>query len=190
MPQAMYATQVCCPQSPWPCGRPLLTWASAGDTHTLKGRQDPLDWERPVYLPCRLATCRHWLLLIPLMMTNHHHDRDHHTGLAWWLRGKESACRCRRHWALSLDPASGRSPGGGNDNPCSREPRGQRIPAGYSPRSPKGLETATEHAFFPAGFLLATESLWKSRTSQVALMMALSTCKPPDRSFQKAQAAS
>ena len=29
---------VCCTQSPYPCGRPLLTCASAGDTQTLKGR--------------------------------------------------------------------------------------------------------------------------------------------------------
>ena len=31
-------TQVCCTQSPCPCGRPLLTCASSGDTQTLKGR--------------------------------------------------------------------------------------------------------------------------------------------------------
>ena len=31
-------TQVCCSQSPWPHGWPLLTQASAGDTQTLKGR--------------------------------------------------------------------------------------------------------------------------------------------------------
>ena len=30
-------TQVCCTQSPCPCGRPLLTRTSAGDTQTLKG---------------------------------------------------------------------------------------------------------------------------------------------------------
>ena len=30
--------QVCCTQSPCPCGRPLLTCTSAGDTQTLKGR--------------------------------------------------------------------------------------------------------------------------------------------------------
>ena len=27
-------TQLCCTQSPHPCGRPLLTWTSAGDTQT------------------------------------------------------------------------------------------------------------------------------------------------------------
>ena len=31
-------TQVCCSQSPCPCGRPLLTHASTGNTQTLKGR--------------------------------------------------------------------------------------------------------------------------------------------------------
>ena len=31
-------TQVCCTQSPGPCGKPLVTHASAGDTQTLKGR--------------------------------------------------------------------------------------------------------------------------------------------------------
>ena len=30
-------TQVCCIQSPCPCGRPLLTHTSAGDSQTLKG---------------------------------------------------------------------------------------------------------------------------------------------------------
>ena len=33
-------TQVCCTQSPCPCGRPLLTCTSTGDTQTLKGRSD------------------------------------------------------------------------------------------------------------------------------------------------------
>ena len=31
-------TQVCCTQSPCPCGRPLLFHTSTGDTQTLKGR--------------------------------------------------------------------------------------------------------------------------------------------------------
>ena len=30
-------TQICCTQSPCPCGRPLLTWTSTGDSQTLKG---------------------------------------------------------------------------------------------------------------------------------------------------------
>ena len=30
--------QVCCTQRPCPCGRPLLTWTSAGDSQTLRGR--------------------------------------------------------------------------------------------------------------------------------------------------------
>jgi len=32
------ATRVCCDQSPCPCGWPLLTRVSTGDTQTLKGR--------------------------------------------------------------------------------------------------------------------------------------------------------
>ena len=30
--------EICCSQSPCPCGRPLLACASTGDTQTLKGR--------------------------------------------------------------------------------------------------------------------------------------------------------
>ena len=33
-------THVCCSQSSCPCGRPLLTHTSTGDTQTLKGRSD------------------------------------------------------------------------------------------------------------------------------------------------------
>ena len=33
-----WVTQVCCTQSPCPCGRPLLTYISAGDKQTLKDR--------------------------------------------------------------------------------------------------------------------------------------------------------
>ena len=32
------ASQICCNQRPYPCGRPLLTHASTGETQTLKGR--------------------------------------------------------------------------------------------------------------------------------------------------------
>ena len=34
LPQRLCHTQVCCTQSPCPCGRPLLTHTSAGDTQT------------------------------------------------------------------------------------------------------------------------------------------------------------
>ena len=37
-------TQVCCSQSPCPCGSPLLTRDSAGDTQTLKGRSGHSLW--------------------------------------------------------------------------------------------------------------------------------------------------
>ena len=36
-------TQVCCTQSPCPCGRPLLTRTSSGDTQTHKGRSDSVS---------------------------------------------------------------------------------------------------------------------------------------------------
>ena len=55
---------------------------------------------------------------------------------------------------------------------------------------PRGLRLGTEHTSLPAGFLPAADSLWKSCMSQVALMMALCTCKPSNRSLPKAQAAS
>ena len=38
-----HVSQVCCSQSPWPCGRPLLTHAFAGDTQTLKGRSGSIS---------------------------------------------------------------------------------------------------------------------------------------------------
>ena len=40
-------TQVCCTQSPCPCGRPLLTHTSTGNTQTLKGRSDSVSMGSP-----------------------------------------------------------------------------------------------------------------------------------------------
>ena len=40
-------TQVCCTQSPCPCGRPLLTRTSAGDTQTLIGRSGSVSVGSP-----------------------------------------------------------------------------------------------------------------------------------------------
>ena len=40
-------TQVCCIQSPCPCGRPLLTHTSAGDNQTLKGRSGSVSVGSP-----------------------------------------------------------------------------------------------------------------------------------------------
>ena len=40
-------TLVCCTQSPCPCSRPLLTYASIGDTQTLKGRSGSVSVESP-----------------------------------------------------------------------------------------------------------------------------------------------
>ena len=45
MPHAV--TQVSCTQSPCPCGRPLLTCTSVGDTQTLKGRSGSVSVESP-----------------------------------------------------------------------------------------------------------------------------------------------
>ena len=42
-------TQVCCSQSPYLCGRPLLTHASAGNSQTLKGRSDSVSVGSLVY---------------------------------------------------------------------------------------------------------------------------------------------
>ena len=40
-------TQGCCTQSPWPCGSPLLTRTSAGDSQTLKGRSGSVSVGSP-----------------------------------------------------------------------------------------------------------------------------------------------
>ena len=40
-------TQVWCTQSPWPCGRPLLTRTSSGDTQTLKARSSLISVGSP-----------------------------------------------------------------------------------------------------------------------------------------------
>ena len=40
-------TQVCCTQSPCPCGSPLLTRTSTGDAQTLKGRSGSVSVESP-----------------------------------------------------------------------------------------------------------------------------------------------
>ena len=45
--QGLCHTQVCCPQSPCPCSRPLLTRTSTGDTQTLKGRSGSLSVVSP-----------------------------------------------------------------------------------------------------------------------------------------------
>ena len=37
-------TQVCCTQSPCPCGRPLLAHTSSEDTQTLKSRSSSVSW--------------------------------------------------------------------------------------------------------------------------------------------------
>ena len=44
----------------------------------------------------------------------------------WWLRGKESACQCRRH---GFDPQSGKIPHGAEQlSPCPRAEEPQKKP--------------------------------------------------------------
>ena len=52
------ATQVCCSQSPWPCVRPLLTHASAGDTQTLKSRSGSVSCRGHCSFPWVLVCTR------------------------------------------------------------------------------------------------------------------------------------
>ena len=46
--EGLYRTQVCCTQSLSPCGRPLLTHTSTGDTQTLNGRSGSVSVGSPV----------------------------------------------------------------------------------------------------------------------------------------------
>ena len=46
-PEGLCHTQVCGTQSPCPCGRPLLTCTSSGDTQTLKGRSGSVSVRSP-----------------------------------------------------------------------------------------------------------------------------------------------
>ena len=45
--EGLYHTQDCCTQSPCPCGRPLMTRTSTGDTQTLKGRSGSVSVGSP-----------------------------------------------------------------------------------------------------------------------------------------------
>ena len=45
--EGLYHTQDCCTQSPCPCGRPLLTLTSAGDTQTVQGRSGSVSVGSP-----------------------------------------------------------------------------------------------------------------------------------------------
>ena len=46
--EGLFHTHICCPQSPSPCGRPLLTCTCTGDTQTLNGRSDSVSVGSPV----------------------------------------------------------------------------------------------------------------------------------------------
>ena len=56
-------TQVCCIQSPCPCGRSLLTCTSTGDTQTLKGRSDSVSVGSPGAFKAlfELSECLWWV---------------------------------------------------------------------------------------------------------------------------------
>ena len=45
--ESLCDTQVCCTQTPWPCGRPLLTCTAAGDSQALKGRSGSVSVGSP-----------------------------------------------------------------------------------------------------------------------------------------------
>ena len=45
--ESLCHTQLCCTQSPCPCGKPLLTCTSAGDTQTLKGKSGSVSVGSP-----------------------------------------------------------------------------------------------------------------------------------------------
>ena len=72
-------------------------------------------------------------------------------GLPWWLRGKESACQCKRHKRCRFNPWVGKIPWrrAWHPTPVSLpgESHGQRSLAGYSPWSHKESDTteATAH---------------------------------------------
>ena len=70
------------------------------------------------------------------------------SGLPWWLRGKESACKVGDSGDVGLIPGSGRSPGGGNGNPLrysGLETPMDRSLVGHSPWGRKESDT-TEHS--------------------------------------------
>ena len=65
-------------------------------------------------------------------------------GLPQWLSGKESTCNEGDTGDVSLITGSGRSPGGGHNNPlqysCLENTHAQRSLAGYSPWDCKELD--------------------------------------------------
>ena len=67
-------------------------------------------------------------------------------GLPWWLSGKESACRRRRHRRCGFDPWVGKMPWRGKWQPVlislSRRSHGQKSLVGYRPRGCQESDTA------------------------------------------------
>ena len=91
-------------------------------------RPDSLTFPRDQRCACPLwCQCPHWPLTLPLHLSQRclAHTGPHYTcydgllmwlGLPWWLSGKESAGSAGAADVGSI-PGSGRSPGGGHDNP-------------------------------------------------------------------------
>ena len=67
-----HASQVCCSESPCPCGRTLLTRASAGDTQTLKGRSVSVSCEVPGSWCTQSFVCTLWASLVGMRFDSKH----------------------------------------------------------------------------------------------------------------------
>ena len=68
-----------------------------------------------------------------------------HSGVSWWLSGKESACSAGDIGDMGLIPGLGRSPGGEHGNPlqfaCLENPHRERSLEGYNPWGRKESDT-------------------------------------------------
>ena len=125
-------SQLCCTQSPCPCGRPLLTHTSAGNTQTLKSKSvsvsvgslgPGLGWGAQGLFEASEPFWRVWGLILnvisPLVMSCWGFSFALGHGVSFFggihgSDGKASACNAGD---LGLIPGLGRSPGEGNGNP-------------------------------------------------------------------------
>ena len=81
-------------------------------------------------------------------------------------------------------PGSGRSPGGGNDNPlqysCLDNPRGQRSLAGHSPRGCRvgtRLKQLSMHTWNMRLYMRIFNDTFKVKIPQVGPYVCLHTCQ-------------
>ena len=74
--EGLCLTQVCCTKSPYPCGRPLLTHISTGDTKTLKIRSGSVSVGSPsmckVLLEPSECFWKVWGLILNVLSPIHH----------------------------------------------------------------------------------------------------------------------